>query len=834
MRDAKRILALLPVVGALVLLAVAQMTLARAAPLSPNQTSVAGQGEDGWPPLYRVAMVEDISTTNYWAYLGRDQSAPNGYVLNSTVHSLFALSDQSYDFIPRLAAGFGLDPDASEQWWIINIPLRQGIQWSDGTSFTAADVAFTLQTCADPALGLEGGWPTRCPAALDRVEASGDYTVTYYFTQSVGIGTWAADVAMAPILPRHYWEPVVRQAKTQPDPAAYLYDHVPVREPVLGPFRLVKWQPGDYAETERNSLYYFQGLEVQHYANGAYSETLPGAYTFAAFGDPTGPVDLSFTVGPHVRGVLYLIYGSDGEAYQALQDGEVDIVLNPQRVHPDLRGPLESDPEVATMRNAGWGMWYLAFNLRREPMSIPGFREAVATLVDREFPGTLVPDYADPLWGVVPEGNHFWYHPGAPRIGQGLTRQQRISDAVNLLTTSGFTWTVEPDWDPQGERVLPGRGLHYGGEPVPEIELLAPNFEYDEVRATEALSIEQWLDEAGISVTVVLSDFNPIVDRVFNQVDFDTYILGWSLDNKAFPRYLESFFHSRQDTLVSGGSNTPGYNSPLYDVLVDQFMATPDRAHAQSLAYSMQVTLATDLPYVTLHTIEAFDAFREERLIFPYTITLSGLVGQAGLPALVLPVAESVTVEPETGGTLTYTDTQGLTTTVEVPPGAVTETTTFVYDALVSPTVPLSSELCFAGHAFDLSAYCPVVYSVYLPLVVNGFSPGNSATSPDRDVTGYASDSPGSECAGGSLAQGDLRPCGQAFAQPVTVTIHYSDGDVSCLNDESTLRLYYWTGTQWADAATTCMPTSSYDHDLPGNVIGVEICHLTQYAIGGK
>jgi hypothetical protein len=373
---------------------------------------------------------------------------------------------------------------------------------------------------------------------------------------------------------------------------------------------------------------------------------------------------------------------------------------------------------------------------------------------------------------------------------------------------------------------------------VPPIELLAPNFAYDQVRATEALSIEQWLEEAAISVTLVLSDFDPIVDRVFAQGDFDTYILGWGLGNEAYPEYLEAFFHSRHDALASGGFNTPGYNNPLYDALADRFMTTSDRSNAQRLAHTMQVTLATDLPYVTLHTLEAFDAFREEDLIFPYTVTLRGLVGQSGMPHLVMPVAESVTVEPETGGSLTYTDTQGLTTTVEVPPGAVTETTTFVFDPLISPTVPLPPELCFAGHAFDLSAYCPVKYTVYLPLVLNGFSPaagvGAGAVPPGLPAALSLARAPGHDIAGRSSAQGDQAPCGLSFARPLTVTIHYSDADVSCLNDESSLLLYYWTGNQWADAATTCAPTSPYSRDLPGNAIRVEICHLTQWAIGGK
>ena len=71
-----------------------------------------------------------------------------------------------------------------------------------------------------------------------------------------------------------------------------------------------------------------------------------------------------------------------------------------------------------------------------------------------------------------------------------------------------------------------------------------------------------------------------------------------------------------------------------------------------------------------------------------------------------------------------------------------------------------------------------------------------------------------------------------AFQQPVRVTVHYSDADPAGL-DENTLTLQYWNGTAWADAATTCTPTSTYDRQPATNQLGVDICHLTPYALMG-
>jgi ABC-type transport system substrate-binding protein len=467
------------------------------------------------------------------------------------------------------------------------------------------------------------------------VEATGAHTVTYFFHTKPGLGQWQTTVAMAPVLPKHYWEPVVQQALAQPDPAAWLYDHVPNNEPVLGPFKLGKWVPGSYVELVPNPQYYFHGLEVTEYENGAYQETLPGEYTFSAYGTPGGTVSLSLTVGPHVGSVWYGIYPSQEAAFRALLDGHVDLVLNPLGMSQELRDSLEIAPNITTVLNQDYGMYYMAFNMRTPPMDILEFRQAVATLIDRDSFSQIEPGAIDPLWSVMPEGNAFWHNPAAPRIGQGLTRQERISDTVDLLTTAGFTWTVEPGWDPVGEQVIPGTGLHYGGAPVPEFELLAPNFDYDPVRATEALSIEHWLNEAGISVTAVLTDFSSMLGPVFEDASFDMYILGWSLGNVAFPSYFESFWHSRNDTATTGNSNTPGYNNPVYDALCDDFMTTSDIQQARADAFEMQVILGTDLPYVTLHSRNTFEGYLAGRLTLPYTETLGGLEDQSGMPPLV-------------------------------------------------------------------------------------------------------------------------------------------------------------------------------------------------------
>lgn len=187
----------------------------------------------------------------------------------------------------------------------------------------------------------------------------------------------------------------------------------------------------------------------------------------------------------------------------------------------------------------------------------------------------------------------------------------------------------------------------------------------------------------------------------------------------------------------------------------------------------------------------------------------------------------AVIVDPDSGGTLSYVDAEGLTTTIEIPAGAVVETTTLVYTPLDSPGYPIPSGWQFAEHAFDLDAYC-TANQVYLPLVVRNYQAGTLLTGDPGRPRAFPR-SLTTACASGA----GTVPCSPTLQKPITITVYYSDDDVAGI-DENNLGLYYWTGTQWQDAAGTCTPTSTYFRDTTGNVLSVPICHLSRFGLLGR
>jgi hypothetical protein len=73
-------------------------------------------------------------------------------------------------------------------------------------------------------------------------------------------------------------------------------------------------------------------------------------------------------------------------------------------------------------------------------------------------------------------------------------------------------------------------------------------------------------------------------------------------------------------------------------------------------------------------------------------------------------------------------------------------------------------------------------------------------------------------------------PPGVKLQAPFTVRMNYGE-DVSSVGDENKLALYWWSGAEWLDAATTCTPASQYSRLPDKNQISIRICHLGTFLL---
>ena len=576
------------------------------------------------PVTWTIGFPDDITSLNVWDIMGPASTAYNFYAMLNQYPALMALSDQRFDYVPMLATDFPGDVVQEGDFWTTTVAMRDDATWSDGEPIDANDVVFTVATALE--FELPGNWGSNIDSAVvDHAEAVDQFTLKIYFKSKPGLSRWQYGLAQTIIVAEHYWAPVAEAAKAEAellDRQNALYGHKPVNEPKAGELVFQKWEPGAFVALEKNPTYYWQDSTVTQHESGAYAETI-GGKTFSAYGEPGGDVALKLTRSVDADAVNFSVFSSQDAAILALRAGEIDYFLSPLGLSAGLKQQVTGQPGIATIENPSNGFRYLAFNLRRAPMDNAAFRKAVATLIDKEFLcEKILQNAAFPIYTAVPEGNGFWWNPDVPQVGKGLTREERINEVVTLLTGAGFTWDTAPAWNPDGRKVDAGEGLRDpSGNLVTELEILTPSAGYDPLRATSGIWIEQWLKEAGIPVKANLTGFNVIVPRVFEEQDFDMWILGWGLT--IYPDYLADFFHSSQTVL--GGLNAGGYSNPEFDALADDFTSETDLDAARAKAFTLQEYLADDLPYVTLFATPIIEAFRSETVNFAFTDVLDGL-----------------------------------------------------------------------------------------------------------------------------------------------------------------------------------------------------------------
>jgi hypothetical protein len=200
------------------------------------------------------------------------------------------------------------------------------------------------------------------------------------------------------------------------------------------------------------------------------------------------------------------------------------------------------------------------------------------------------------------------------------------------------------------------------------------------------------------------------------------------------------------------------------------------------LTYSFQYTGLADPvgPYSWGRSIALKNRTWSDPGTIVITVTASNVAGSA-VGTHTIRIAE-VFVTDAAGDTRTFTDTTGLETTIDIPSGVLSETTTFTYTPNVTVSHPILQGFGFIGRSFDL------------------------------DTSSHI---------GGQI----------------TATLTYRDQDWmdAGVDPERSLRLYYWNGTAWDDVANACgPPTPTYAPDTDANVLTAPVCHLSEFAIFGE
>ncbi|MFZ0626257.1 MAG: ABC transporter substrate-binding protein [Acidimicrobiia bacterium] len=530
------------------------------------------------PLPYRIGLLSNVTTANYWEFIGAKPSAWNSYVLGLTKSALYGVDPVTGDLVPDLAVGAPPDPTSDGDGWWVEVPMTPDRTWSDGSPITATDVVYTFHVVRR--LGLGGGWADSFPSQIEDVERSPDGLLRIEFADRPSLSVWPYGAGLAPIMSSKAWGPYTG------------------------------------ALTDESELYAFDGSQ----------------------GVSGGPVTIQTMTDTEITGiadgggieVTYSVFPDEASAVAALAKGDIDTILTPNGLSRESVDVLSTTPNVALETSPANSVRYLGFNLRRDPMSSLAFRQAVALVVDRsEITQALVPG-ATPALSMLSPFNAKWYDAdraqGIVDYGDG-SLAERVGRAMTLLEGEGYTWTTPPTVE--GGTVTPGSGLAKDGQTPAPLTILTPGDEYDPDRVDYADAIEQALEWLGFDVRTVVTDFDTVVDLAFTDTEdgsrqFDMYLLGWTLGNPALPDFYGQLF------ATDAPANSTGYSDAEFDSTLTSFRDAVSVDDAVALLWQMEKRLSETLPYLVLYHPSIVEAYRSDKVGFGIHGSLGGLQARLG------------------------------------------------------------------------------------------------------------------------------------------------------------------------------------------------------------
>jgi ABC-type transport system substrate-binding protein len=514
----------------------------------------------------KIGLPEEPRTLNIW--LASDANSKK--ILSLIYQPLYLRDPDTLTLIPWLAEG---EPEFDPETISYTVRLKPA-NWSDGSEVTSEDVAFTGYLIKEFRVPQYfSRWKF-----IEKIEAPDKHTVRFYLKEPQAI--FLTRTLTTSIVQKKEWIQITQKAKEQQKPLKFLLNYR-LEHPVgCGPFVLEEWRRGTYLHLRKNK--YFFGSRQQ----------ISGRL-----------------LGPFVDDILFKINGTHDAFIQALKKGSIDMLW--QGIQPRYIGDLSQQPrDVRLFFSGKSSVYFMGFNVRQPPFNDVSLRRAAAFLIDKEYiVSQILRGHGTRMDSIVPAENRYWFSPKVPRYGKGLTREDRIKKAYQILHQAGYSW-MKPPVDKNG-KVVQGRGIRLpDGRRMKKITILIPPGNYDPHRAISGTMIQKWFREMGVEVYTRSMDFGSLLEQVKGRHEFDAFILGYgklSLD----PDYLRNFFHSANDK--HQGWNMSGYKNPGFDRIAAKSSSEMNSDRRKNLIWKMQEIIMTDVPYIPIYNPSLIEAVRTDK-----------------------------------------------------------------------------------------------------------------------------------------------------------------------------------------------------------------------------
>lgn len=445
--------------------------------------------------------------------------------------------------------GTEVEPGLATSWEVAKdgltytFHLRDGVKFhttdyfTPSRDFNADDVLFTFQRLLDPENPFRKAYPTESPYFTDmdlnttikNVDKLDEHTVRFSLNNIDAAFVQNLAMSFASIQSAEYAAQLLKEGK-----AADLN-----QKPVgTGPFVFKRYQ---------------KDSQIRYSANRAYWK----------------PEDVK------LDNLIFSITPDAAVRLQKLKTGECQVSGYPRPADIEV---MEQDPNLRVLKQAGFNLGFLAYNVSHPPLDQLKVRQALDMAIDKpaiikavyQSAGQLAQNALPPAqWSYDPNIKDAPYDP---------------TKAKALLKEAG---------------VAPGTTINLWAMTVQRAS--NPN-----ARMSAQMIQQDWA-KVGITANIVSYEWGEYIKRAKNG-EHDAMIYGWTGDNGDPDNWLGVLY----SCAAVKGSNYAKWCDPAYDKLVQQAKLSTDRDERVKLYQQAQKILKQQVPITPIANSTVFQPLRKE------------------------------------------------------------------------------------------------------------------------------------------------------------------------------------------------------------------------------
>ena len=359
-----------------------------------------------------------IGVRNFWTWIGlKPKGAQKDVILNSTATptnlSPFNIAGAQGSWAAELVWDrlMRIGPDGLPQPWAaetvtrpttttVELTLRAGMKWHDGTPVTIDDAIFSLEA---PGYGDKSPMYKPFVGNIAKVETIGPMSLRITLKRP-DAAFLVSSLSKLNLASRKIWAPIFEDLKNKPETAETIMEKLPVGS---GPFKFVSVKLNEQIVLEANP---------DHWAKPLINRWI-------------------MRITPNIEASL-----------GAMKSGELNVLAD-YTGDPELLMALpKSNPNIKIADALDMGIRFIAYNERRQPFGDVAFRRAISAAIDRDAIA------ADAYGGAAVASNSwvspalaFWAAPGiAKRVPGGTVAaaKQMLKDAGYVLVNGRLHYPV--------------------------------------------------------------------------------------------------------------------------------------------------------------------------------------------------------------------------------------------------------------------------------------------------------------------------------------------------------------------------------------------------------